>query len=92
MGADTLWVAFWRRGSDATGYQPSAGEQEARGRSSRGSAVVDPLSREEDNELRRLNFMSQLGALSERSKLRIIELRIRDRRHAIRPPREFGGH
>lgn len=52
-------------------------------------AIDDPLSREEDDELRRLNFMAQNGALSERSEARMMELRLRDRRRTVRPPREL---
>lgn len=48
-----------------------------------------PLSKDEDDELRRLNFLAKTGALSERSKARMLELRLRDRRERIRPPREF---
>ncbi|HET6966319.1 MAG TPA: hypothetical protein VFH58_16210 [Acidimicrobiales bacterium] len=52
-------------------------------------SVEEPLTREEDDELRRLNFLAQTGALSERSEARVLELRLRDRRKKIRPPREF---
>jgi hypothetical protein len=52
-------------------------------------AEVDRLSCEEDDELRRLYFMSQHGELSERSRQRMLELRLRDRREKIRPPREL---
>jgi hypothetical protein len=44
----------------------------------------------EDSELRRLHYMSTVGFLSERSRERFIELRLRDRREKIREPREFG--
>ena len=54
------------------------------------AAAGERLSRSEDDELRRLHFLSQLGALSERSKVRLLELRLRDRRREIRTPREFG--
>lgn len=47
------------------------------------------LSEEEDNELRRLNFLAQHAELSARSKERLLELRMRDRRAEVRPPREF---
>lgn len=47
------------------------------------------LTREEDDELRRLNFLAKVGTLSERKRQRILELRILDRRVQIRPPREF---
>ena len=48
------------------------------------------LTRNEDDELRRLNYFSQVGNLSPRKKERFVELRLRDRRTEIRPPREFG--
>jgi hypothetical protein len=52
-------------------------------------AAGERLSREEDDELRRLYFMSQHGELSARSQERMLELRLRDRREEIRPPREL---
>lgn len=53
------------------------------------AAIDHPLTREEDDELRRLNYMAQHGELSERSKERMVELRLRDRRQEIRPTREL---
>jgi hypothetical protein len=50
----------------------------------------DLLSAGEDDELRRLHYLSKMGHLSERSRDRFIELRLRDRRQEIREPREFG--
>jgi hypothetical protein len=47
------------------------------------------LTRDEDDELRRLNWLSQIGTLAARKVERLIELRLRDRRSEIRPPREF---
>lgn len=48
------------------------------------------LSDEEDDELRRLYFLSLIGMnLSESNRLRLLELRIRDRREKVRPPREL---
>lgn len=52
------------------------------------AAVRETLTRDEDDELRRLNFLAQTGPLSERSKARMLELRLRDRRETVRPPRE----
>jgi hypothetical protein len=49
----------------------------------------DKLTHEEDDELRRLYYMSQVGSLSPWSKERLLELRIRDRRFTIRRPREM---
>jgi hypothetical protein len=52
--------------------------------------LTDRLEVEEDDELRRLNYLSEMGLLSERSQERLIELRLRDRRRQVRGPREFG--
>ena len=48
------------------------------------------LTEDEDNELRRLHYLSEMGLLSPRSNERLIELRLRDRRKRVREPREFG--
>jgi hypothetical protein len=48
------------------------------------------LSREEDDELRRLHQFSELGDLAGRKLERLIELRLRDRRKEIRPLQQFG--
>ncbi|HUB69732.1 MAG TPA: hypothetical protein VL984_04880 [Acidimicrobiales bacterium] len=45
------------------------------------------LTREEDDELRRLAFMARFGALDHELNKRIAELRSRDRRKEIRNPR-----
>lgn len=50
----------------------------------------EPLTSEEDDELRRLNYMGQHAQLSWRSMERLVELKLRDRRSTIRQPREFG--
>lgn len=47
------------------------------------------LTREEDDELRRLHWIAQWGVLSRLKQERMLELRMRDRRQEIRPPREF---
>ena len=47
------------------------------------------LTREEDDELRRLHWISQIGCLSQHKRERMLELRLRDRRQEIRQPREF---
>ena len=47
------------------------------------------LTREEDDELRRLHWISQIGFLSQHKRERMVELRLRDRRQVIREPREF---
>ena len=49
------------------------------------------LTAEEDDELRRLGYLHEMGQLSERSQVRFVELRLRDERRRIRVPREFGG-
>lgn len=48
------------------------------------------LTPEEDDEVRRLNFLAMHGELSPRSQERLLALRARDRRAEVRPPREFG--
>jgi hypothetical protein len=52
-------------------------------------ALPQKLTREEDDELRRLHWFSQIGILSTAKRERLLELRIRDRRKEIRPPRDF---
>ena len=47
------------------------------------------LTRAEDDELRRLHWLSRMGALALQKVERLIELRLRDRRVEIREPREF---
>ena len=47
------------------------------------------LTRDEDDELRRLHYFSQLGALAGQKLERVLELRVNDRRKAVRAPREF---
>ena len=47
------------------------------------------LTRAEDDELRRLHWLSRMGALALQKVERLIELRLRDRRAEIREPREF---
>lgn len=49
------------------------------------------LSREEDDELRHLFWLSQIGTLVGRKAERLLELRFRDRRRDIRPPRDEEG-
>jgi hypothetical protein len=50
------------------------------------AGLEERLTREEDNELRRLGFFQQVGALSDHRRERFIELRLRDRRKEVRPP------
>jgi hypothetical protein len=52
--------------------------------------LSDPLTLEEDDELRRPNYLAEMGLLSGQSRERLIELRLRDRRKRVRGPREFG--
>ena len=52
-----------------------------------GSSLEVGLTRAEDNELRRLNWMAQRGKLTEGMRERMVELRLRDRRKTIRHPR-----
>ena len=49
------------------------------------------LTAEEDDELRRLGYLYEMGQLSEQSQVRFVELRLRDQRRRVREPREFGG-
>ena len=52
--------------------------------------IDDPrpgLTREEDDELRRLGYLARFGVLDEIAKERVVELRSRDRRKTIREPR-----
>ena len=46
------------------------------------------LTRQEDDELRHLYWLSQVASLAGRKAERFIELRLRDRRRDVRPPRE----
>lgn len=52
-------------------------------------AMDEPLTHDEDAELRRLNYMAETGQLSARLWERFVWLRLRDRRQHIREPREF---
>lgn len=54
------------------------------------SSLDARLTRQEDDELRRLNYFSLFGALAPKRQERFVELRLRDHRAEIRPPREFG--
>ncbi|HUB70416.1 MAG TPA: hypothetical protein VL984_08335 [Acidimicrobiales bacterium] len=52
--------------------------------------IDDPrpgLTREEDDELRRLAYLARFGVLDDVTKERMVELRLRDRRKTIREPR-----
>ena len=54
--------------------------------------TADPLpqlTQDEDNELRRLEWISQVGTVALHKQERLMELRVRDRRQQIRPPREI---
>lgn len=52
-------------------------------------ALTQGLTQDEDDELRRLHYFNQVGHLAGRKLERFLELRLRDRRKEIRPPREF---
>ena len=47
------------------------------------------LTRAEDDDLRRLHWLSLAGPLSSSRRRYLADLRLRDRRSEIRPPREF---
>lgn len=51
--------------------------------------MADWLTRDEDDELRRLHYFSNFGALAGQRLERFLELRLRDRRKDVRVPREF---
>jgi hypothetical protein len=51
---------------------------------------IDPLTRDEDDELRRLHWFSELAPLADTKRRRFAELRSRDRRNEVRSPRELG--
>lgn len=48
-----------------------------------------PLTHAEDQELRRLNYLAEIGTLAGVKAERLIELRLRDRRYGVRPPGEY---
>lgn len=52
--------------------------------------IPQGLTRDEDDELRRLHHLSQLGELAGRKRERLIELRVRDRRKDVRPVQRLG--
>ncbi|HEX4862888.1 MAG TPA: hypothetical protein VFV02_02375 [Acidimicrobiales bacterium] len=51
--------------------------------------IPQGLTRDEDDELRRLHWLSRMGTLAVQRVERLLELRLRDRRTEIREPREF---
>ncbi|HET6917408.1 MAG TPA: hypothetical protein VFH56_15050 [Acidimicrobiales bacterium] len=51
--------------------------------------LTQGLTHDEDDELRRLNYIQQFGPLAAEKAERFIELRLRDRRERVRAPREF---
>lgn len=48
-----------------------------------------PLTSEEDDELRSLNYLNEIGCLAPHKAERLLELRLRDRRFKVRPPRDL---
>jgi hypothetical protein len=52
-------------------------------------AVEQRLTQAEDDDLRRLHWLSQMGTLSSCKRLCLMDLLVRDRRAQIRAPREF---
>ena len=54
------------------------------------SDLTDRIKVEEDDELRRLNYLYEMGFLSEQSQERLVELRPRDRRRKVGGLRELG--
>ena len=55
-----------------------------------GTDLHERLTVAEDDELRRLSYLFQMGLLSEAKQERLVELRLRDDRRHVREPREFG--
>lgn len=49
------------------------------------------LTEAEDDALRRLSYFADNAGLSQWSKVRLSDLRSRDRRDEVRPPRELSG-
>jgi len=49
------------------------------------------LTRDEDDELRRLGYLAKFGLLTGELEERVGELRLKDRRETIREPRSFEG-
>ena len=78
-------TTYCRPGQGKHGAALDAAEQETP------AEPGDRLSREEDDELRRLNWFSEHNVTLSGLKRRVFtELRRRDRREEIREPREFG--
>lgn len=75
VGSDT-WRDAWSVGPK----DPSPSED--------GAQVARELSYDEDAELRRLNYLAEIGTLTGVKAERLIELRLRDRRNEVRAPRE----
>jgi hypothetical protein len=71
------WRDAWSLSSDRVPREPDSGFDDGQG-----------LTREEDDELRHLFWLSQIASLAGRKAERFIELRLRDRRRDVRPPRE----
>jgi len=55
-----------------------------------GVDLSDHLKVDEDDKLRVLNYLWKLELLSEHSKERLVELRLRDRRQRVRGLRKLG--
>lgn len=53
------------------------------------SGAEEHLTRAEDDDLRRLTWLSQMGTLSECKRRCLTDLLVRDRRDHVRAPREF---
>ena len=70
------WRDAWSLSSEQVDPEPHNGFDEEQG-----------LTPEEDDELRHLFWLSQIASLAGRKAERFIELRLRDRRRDVRPPR-----
>ena len=88
---DLLWSSCGTGPPVGLRQAPQDGASEIADACSSGAGpAADALTAEEDDELRRLHWFSQVAALSDEMLERIIELRLRDRRTEIRPVRETG--
>ena len=76
------WREAWTLRGDGT--QQDLGDRPA----DEPAPLSHGLTGAEDDELRRLHWLSRMGALAVRKVERLIELRVRDRRAEIREPRE----
>ncbi|HEX4862794.1 MAG TPA: hypothetical protein VFV02_01905 [Acidimicrobiales bacterium] len=80
------WRDAWSLGSEPVGPEPLGPIDDITAYTA--ETLESGLTREEDDELRHLHWLSQIGTLAGHKAERFIELRLKDRRSGIRPPRE----